>query len=173
MAFLRLLYCIRARKNASGSAQGSFHLVCAHTCVWELEASPPWAWLVNWGVVFSPLVLKAWHVLSAPLQSTSSIEMWVLKSRCLQWIWHCWQSWLVFWQQLQFLLRLSDQRIPCVSWMDLCGGVWSHGLGSAEKTAQGYCWTGFDAYPKIFNSVDSICFLSLLLPPPVYKVMML
>lgn len=66
----------------------------------------------------------------------------------------------------------SKEDSLCVL-MDLCGGVWSYGLGSAEKTTQSYCWTGFDAHTKIFNSVNSICFLSLLLSPPVYKVMIL
>lgn len=41
----------------------------------------------------------------------------------------------------------SKQDSLCVL-MDLCGGVWPHGSGSAEKTAQSCCWTGFDAILK-------------------------
>lgn len=66
----------------------------------------------------------------------------------------------------------SKEDSLCVL-VNLLGGVWPHGSGSAEKTAQSYCWTGFDAHTKIFTCINSICFLTLLLSPPVYKVMIL
>lgn len=35
------------------------------------------------------------------------------------------------------------------------------------------CWTDLDAHTKIFTCVNSICLLSILISPPVYKVMIL
>lgn len=115
-------FCIAYRPAKMLQAQHrDLSIWFVHTLVWgNLSLSSLvfiWVGRVIWGVGYFPLVLKGWRVLSAPCQSTSSIEMLVLKLRCLQWIWHFWRSWLVFWQKLQFLLHFSNQRrIPCVSW---------------------------------------------------------
>lgn len=154
----------------------SICFVCAHTCVWELEASPPlsglgcsvevwafspWSWRVD--VCFQPLA-KAQVTLKCGFSSRGApSESGILGS-------HGW----CFGKSSSFfsVFRIKGGFPVCLdgppwwglaSWVRVC---W-------KNTAQSDCWTGFDAHTKIFNCVNSICFLSLLLSLPICKVMIL